>query len=385
MKKSILRLSAFVLISTALVNCSKKDDATTTDSASNLAKVAFVTEPTKNLSTAKTGATKVNPATGKSEVEYLVKVEESKAINPTLIFDAQQSNDIIYPGSILRGSSFMKGNYDPLVLSTPFNNVILSVSLKGQDFPGSVSTRPVLSEIRTSLSSFLFKNVNGASYDPAKVPADYVYQSDSIYSSNTFAKSLSVHAKADVLSGLITADFSYSSSSTSTNSKKYVMVKVRQSFYNASIDPKFQANWINGDIKGSECGTHEPVYISSVDYGRIAYLLIETDLSTEEVSKMVNAAVGVKFLKWGASAEVAYSEKFTKLWGSNSIKIKVLGGPAKLVTSYAGFMNYLVAPSNQELVDTSIPISYKVRRLLDNTQVDVVGRFEKEFKVYKPE
>jgi thiol-activated cytolysin len=383
MKKSVLRLSVLALVSIALINCSKKDDTTTTDSTSNLTKVAFKSEPTTNLSTAKTGATKVNPVTGKSEVEYLIKVEESKGINPTLIFDAQQSNDIIYPGSILRGSSFMKGNYDPLVLSTPFNNVTLSVNLKGTDFPGSVSTLPTLSATRAKLNSFLFNNV--AVYDPKAVPADYVYQSDSIYSSNTFNKSLSAHASVDVLSGLVSASFSYSSSTTSTNSKKYVMVKVRQSFYNASIDPKFQANWINGEIKGSECGTHEPLYVSSVDYGRIAYLLVETDLSTSEVSKMVNAAVGVKFLKWGASADIAYSENFKKLWGSNSIKIKVLGGPATIVTTFDGFMNFLTAPSTTDLVNTSVPISYKVRRLLDNTQVDVVGRFEKEFKVYKPE
>ncbi|OCB78746.1 thiol-activated cytolysin family protein [Flavobacterium crassostreae] len=381
MKNNLTKLMG-CLFAVAAVSCSDSGDATPeVKSTASLDKVAFTAKPTTTLSSAKTGLTKLNTTTGKIEFEYAVKLEESKAINPTLIFDSSQSNDIIYPGSILRGSSFMNGKYDPLVLSTPFNDVTLSVELKDYDFPGSVVASPTLSSIRGQLNSFLFKNIDA--YDPKAVPAEYIYQSDSIYSSNTFHKSLNVHVEANALAGMVSANFNYSGSNTSTNSKKYVMVKVYQKFYNASIDPKYVSTWINGDIKASECGTHEPLYISSVDYGRIAYLLIETDLSTSEITKMVNAAVGVKFLSWSASADVNYSESFKKLWGSNSIKIKVLGGPSGIVTSYNAFMTFLTAPSTQQLVDTSVPISYKVRRLLDNTQVDVVGRFEKEFKVYK--
>lgn len=363
-----------------LTSCSS-DDSEKAQSTANLEKVSFDVAPTATISSAKTGNSKLNTTTGKTEFEYLEKVEESKAISPMLIFDSSQSNDIIYPGSILRGSSFVNGKYDPLVLSTSFNDVTLSVDLKGINFPGAIATKPTLSSIRGSLNSFLFNNIGV--YDPAAVPADYTYQSDSIYSSNTFTKSLSVHVEANVLAGMVTANFNYAANTTSATSKKYVMVKVYQKFYNASIDPKFANTWIGGDIIANECGTHEPLYISSVDYGRIAYLLIETNLSTLEVTKMVNAAVGVKFLSWSASTEVAYNEKFTKLWGSNNIKVKVLGGPSGVITNYNEFMNFIKSPSTQDLVNSSVPISYKVRRLLDNTQVDVIGRFEKEFTTYK--
>lgn len=364
----------------ALTNCTS-DEPEKNGNTADLEKVAFEVVPSKTISSAKTGNTKHNGTTGVTEFEYLVKVEESKTISPTLIFDSSQSNDIIYPGSILRGSSFVNGKYDPLVLSTPFNDVTLSVDLKGIDFPGAIATKPTLSSIRGSLNSFLFNNIGV--YEPAAVPADYTYQSDSIYSSSSFSKSLSVHVEANVLAGMITANFNYATNTTSATSKKYVMVKVYQKFYNASIDPKYVSAWIGGDIKATECGTHEPLYISSVDYGRIAYLLIETNLSTTKVTEMVSAAVGVKFLSWSASTEITYNEKFTNLWGTNNIKVKVLGGPAGIITNYAEFMDFIKAPTIQDLVNTSVPIAYKVRRLLDNTQVDVVGKFEREFTTYK--
>lgn len=380
MKNLKINAGILFLFLLVLASCNSDDngDAKSTDS---LKKVTFEDAPTKTLSSAKTGNTKYNGTTGVTEFEYLVKVEESKTISPTLVFDSSQSNDVIYPGSILRGSSFIDGKYDPLVLSTPFNDVTLSVDLKGTNFPGAIVTKPALSYVRTALNSFLFNNYTA--YDPAAIPADYTYQSDSIYSSKTFSKSLSVHVEANVLQGMVTANFNYAANTTSATSKKYVMVKVYQKFYNASIDPKFVSDWIGGEIKAKECGTHEPLYISSVDYGRIAYLLIETNLSTIEITKMVNAAVGVKFLSWSASTEVSYNEKFTKLWGTNSIKVKVLGGPSGVITSYNEFMNFIKAPSTQDLVNTSVPIAYKVRRLLDNTQVNVIGKFEKEYTTYK--
>ncbi|MFB9057949.1 thiol-activated cytolysin family protein [Mariniflexile ostreae] len=376
-----LKLPAAILCLFLLIFSSCDSDESELQKTSDLEKVSFDSMPTKTISSEKTGASKLNPTTGNTEYEYLEKVEESKTINPLLVFDSSQSNDIIYPGSILRGASFVKGSYDPLVLSTPFNDVTLSVDLKGTGFPGAFTTKPTLSAIRGTLNSFLFNNIGV--YDPNAIPADYTYQSDSIYSSNTFSKSLSVHVEANVLAGMITANFNYASNTSSATSKNYVMVKVYQKFYNASIDPKFISTWIGGDIKATECGSHEPLYISSVDYGRIAYLLIETDLSTTEITKMVNAAVGVKFLQWSASTDVAYNEKFTSLWSSNNIKVKVLGGPAGVITNYNEFMAFIKAPSTQDLVNTSVPIAYKVRRLLDNTQVDVVGRFEKEYTIYK--
>lgn len=153
------------------------------------------------------------------------------------------------------------------------------------------------------------------------------------------------------------------------------MVKMRQWLYNFAIDPKYYGDWIDGPIDLADCGSHEPVYISSVDYGRIAYILIESSDTKESIEAMVatTAKIGITGVLTGAS-DATYKARFEQLMSQNKIKFMLVGGPASLgqqVTDFATFSNFVKNPTTAQLVSSSVPISYKVRRLKDNTQVEV--------------
>jgi thiol-activated cytolysin len=64
----------------------------------------------------------------------------------------------------------------------------------------------------------------------------------------------------------------------------------------------------------------------------------------------------------------------------------VVGGPTQLaqqISDYASFVSFIQSPTTASLVASSVPISYKVRRLKDNTQVLVKDIFASQYKELK--
>ncbi len=136
----------------------------------------------------------------------------------------------------------------------------------------------------------------------------------------------------------------------------------------------------------NECGTHEPVYVSSVDYGRLAFIDIENNKSSEYNSLMIQASVKVALSVVSGSADVNYSNEFKALITNSKVKFIVVGGPSQLaqqISDYASFVTFIQSPSTADLVSSSVPISYKVRRLKDNTQVLVKDIFASQYKELK--
>ncbi|WPO80833.1 thiol-activated cytolysin family protein [Flavobacterium sp. KACC 22761] len=384
--KNQLRKATFLAlsISTALITSCSNDD-NKNDSGTNLndlQQVAFANKPDKVISSVKTGTQELNPTTGNNEYVYLTTIEKQTTLSPLSIIN-EVNLDVIYPGSILRGSSFMNATYDPLVLKNAFKPVVLSMSLRGK-IPVTASTLPIPSEVRNVITGLMSNSKNDIDYEA--IPTYYEYQSDEITTEDSFKKALDAHLNVNVLGGLVKANFGYTQSSSSTATTSYVMVKVRQRLYSMTIDPKYHTDWIDGNINDNNFGTHEPVYVSNVDYGRVAYILIETTKDETYNSKMVKAAVGVALKVVDIGVDVSYSEEFKKLFAQNKVKVMIVGGPLALggkVSDYNSFVEFLKTPTSSDLVTSSAPISYKIRRLKDNTEVEVKDMYTTQFKELK--
>lgn len=387
MKKNATKTIALALVLSAglFVACDKSDD-TKGKNIDALEPVAFANQPDKEISSVKTGQQELNPSTGNNDYVYLTTVEKQTSLSPLSIINGINS-DVIYPGSILRGSSFVNAVYDPLVLKNPFKPVVLSMTLRGNNnLQISDNVRPVLSEIRNSINGLVSQNKANIDYEA--IPSYFEYQSDMITTQSSFKKSLDSHLGVDVLFGLVSVNFGYSQSSSSSTDKKYVMVRVRQQLYSLSIDPKHYTDWIDGDINGNDFGTHEPVYVSNIDYGRVAYILIETTKTEDYNQKMVNGSVNVALSKIvDVGLDTTYSEEFKGLFAQGKVKVLISGGPASLagqVNSYDSFVKFLETPTVSSLVSSSAPISYKIRRLKDNTEVEVKDTYTEIKKELKP-
>jgi thiol-activated cytolysin len=387
-KTQIAKTIFFATVVATVFSCTKKDDAVNTN-LNSLAPVKYENRPDTEKSATTTGKTVVDPTSGKILTEYLVTTEKAAVFSKAALMKENNiENTVLYPGSILRGSSYIDGAYDPLVLTNPFKPVTLFIDIKGADVNGADKIRVAIDNVLPK-GSTIFSAIselglgNKDKFPKEYIPGNYSFESTEINNSESLIKSIGLHVKANY-GKLASGTFNYDYNTTDTKKDKYIMMKLTQVVYSAGIDPVAQANWIEGGINAQECGTHEPVYISSVDYGRVAYLMIKTDKTTADMSKIVSASIKVGIGKFGASADYTDSQIFKALFDSSSITVTVLGGPSAIVTTYDQFISYMqLADSPDQLLATSKPIGYTVRRMKDNTTVDFINYYKdvkKEFR-----
>lgn len=380
--KKVFYLS-LLIVAVLVTSCKKESAAIKFES---LKRVEFTDQGgTRIISEKKTGNTAYDEEEEKTRYEYLITVQHPYTIAPMSIVNETMS-DIIYPGSIVRGDEFMNGKYAPVRMKNEFEPVELSVTLNGKDIKVSQSVLPVLSKVRQARNDLIAGQMNKIKGE--FIPAVYSYDSHEITTEASFKRTLKIHANIQVIGGIAKADFDYNSSNSSSSKKKYVMIAFRQYLYNMAIDPKHYSQWIKGDIDTQDMGDYEPLYISSVDYGRTGYILVQTNESVEEATKTIKAALEVA-IKWGkGGVNVEYDSKFKSLFKENRIKIKIVGGPAELavgVNSPESFTKFIQLPKAEELIASSAPIAYKVRRLRDNTEVDVIDVYTESKIDFKDE
>ena len=380
--KKVFYLS-LLIVAVLVTSCKKESAAIKFES---LKRVEFTDQGgTRIISEKKTGNTAYDEEEEKTRYEYLITVQHPYTIAPMSIVNETMS-DIIYPGSIVRGDEFMNGKYAPVRMKNEFEPVELSVTLNGKDIKVSQSVLPVLSKVRQARNDLIAGQMNKIKGEV--IPAVYSYDSHEITTEASFKRTLKIHANIQVIGGIAKADFDYNSSNSSSSKKKYVMIAFRQYLYNMAIDPKHYSQWIKGDIDTQDMGDYEPLYISSVDYGRTGYILVQTNESIEEATKTIKAALEVA-IKWGkGGVNVEYDSKFKSLFKENRIKIKIVGGPAELavgVNSPESFTKFIQLPKAEELIASSAPIAYKVRRLRDNTEVDVIDVYTESKIDFKDE
>ncbi len=308
--------------------------------------------------------------------EFIQVVRKQESLTPVELI---QNNPQIFPGSVLRGGDLLEIGYSPLVIKDP-KEITLSMSLKGKDLNVYTKTLPRMSEVRQHINDLVNKNKDRIDYKNVEASCSFI--AHELTTEESCNKTFRTHVKFGILKNLLGGEFKYSWSKNNSHAKKYVLLKVRQRFYNISVDPITFEDW-GTFVKPGE---YEPVYVSSVDYGRVANLLIETDESAESIEKKFNAEVNLVLPKIniGAGASSEYGVK--KLFKENKVKVLVHGGPlseAVKVTSYEDFFNFLKAPSPADLVHSAAPIGYTLRSAVDNREIEVKVTYTEANKIFK--
>ena len=363
MKLSNLKSVSFIAVAMCVLSCNK--DESFSDQLAGLKSVTFPEQREQVIASKETGRLIKN----KTEVIETVKVQQT--LDPVQIVDASNL-ETIYPGSVLNGEAFLEGEYT--------NLITLSTTLKGSGAIVKATAIPIPSDVREKVNMLVSQKAEKIDYN--NVASYMSYVSNEVTTQESFSKTLGIHVKVEVLKGLAKGSFGYEQKELNINSKKHILIKVRQLFYNVSIDPKSANEW--GDIQ--VIGNYEPVYISSVDYGRVATLLVETDESVSEVTKKIEASIGIGFKTVGGKVDTKLVDTQRAYFTEKKIKILLAGGPlseAKTVTDYDSFINFLLKPNSESLVKGAVPIGYKVRSLKDNREVTVRTMFEEQRFNYK--
>lgn len=360
-----------ILLATAMFTSCNKDE-NSSNSLEDKKPVVFAKVQDEILSSEPTGNVVGNKR------EYREVVKKQITLNPVDIVDGRLS-EVIYPGCVLRGDAFMEGEYSPVAIKNP-KTITLSASFRGKNLQVSKQVLPTLSGVRQGINDLMNPNVGDIKYDEA--PAYITYLSNDVTTKESFNKTFNIHVKASVFAGIVKAHFNYETQKLTSSGKHYVLVKVRQQFFNISMDTKNSDDW--GEF--GNLGEYEPVYVSSVDYGRVVHLLVETTESTESISKMIKAGIEASFPKFGGSVETTYKDKLDKYFKSEKIQIMVAGGPleyARKIRNYDSFIEFIDIPNSKSLIGASVPIGYRVRSVRTNREIEVKNFYTEEILTTK--
>jgi thiol-activated cytolysin len=184
-----IKFAALMAAITVFASACSKDN---TEDA--LKPVQFENDPRGEISAQTTGATAQDPVTGQILKEYAVTYEKSSQFSEAdLIKGDGIERTLLYPASILRGSSFMQGQYDPLVLANSFKPVTVFFDIKGVSTIRVENVYPSGSGINEAINTLLTQN--DALIPSSYIGANYTYECDSVSTSESFKKTINIHAK----------------------------------------------------------------------------------------------------------------------------------------------------------------------------------------------
>ncbi len=267
--------------------------------------------------------------------------------------------EVIYPGNLLQGNSLGQATPNPIPVRRGGGSVVMTI-LNGS--PSVSRTMPTV-----SLGSILEAQnaiIAGANNT---IPARFTFTLEEVRSREEFALALDVGV--DNLFGSVAAslnfhqDFEYN---------RFV-VKLVQSYFTMAYEiPTAVEDFFAPDVRPEELdpfvGPGNPAsFISSVTYGRIFYLLIESTASSTEIEASLDAS----FRTAAAGGQLGVDAEYVKDLENVKISAYALGGESEsaissITTDFETLKSFL-AQGGQ--INTGVPLSYVVRSVAHRDRI----------------
>ncbi|CAA0176206.1 Tenacilysin [Tenacibaculum maritimum] len=279
----------------------------------------------------------------------LQEYEVAVGFDEQFLFSA--NDEIFYPGSLVVASSVVEGEYTPVTVSrAPLK---ISTSLIGDKTSITVDS-PKLSSTRDAISSLL-------SDRNFEVPsANLRYTTDEVFSKDHLRVAVGGGYKGTFNSVSGNVEFNYDKETTK------VIVKIIQKYY--TIDSDIPSNASDFFVEEfnfkSKLGDKKPLYVSSVTYGRVFLMSIESTMN----KLALEAALQGSFL--GGAITANAEAEFSKITKTSTIKATILGGNSDLAGSEIGDLTairkFISEGASYSKKNPGAPISYRLRELGTN-------------------
>ena len=267
-----------------------------------------------------------------------------------ILFDP--TTDVIAPGMILDGSSITSGAYRPLV----GNRAPMTISHSANKAEAIIQN-PTLSGIRAGIKEL---NEYGG-----VAPANIAYQET--YVSSREQLGIAVGGNFNGFGAKVQAEFNWDSETV----KSRFMIKFTQVYYSIDVNkPSSPSGWYN-NTPDCQLWDVSPVYVSSVKYGRIGLLLIESEKSKLEVE----AALKASYEGFGTHSKFEFSSNYENVWESTNISALLVGGSIDKDVSIGtkeGFIDWINNGTNYSEDSPGAPVSYLLRYLKDNSLSKII-------------
>lgn len=281
------------------------------------------------------------------------------------------TSNVIYPGSIIDGNSVIDGSYRQIVLDRA--PLTISTDFKGTSTsPFRTIENPTLSQVRQAEKEMLYEGeISGAT------AAAMSFEVKEIKSE----EELKLAVGASVSYKKLKLDEKFDFSKTSRTSK--FMLKFQQVYYTIDVDaPSTPAGFFSKDVTADDLrnaigGKNTvPVYVSSVKYGRVAYVCVESNMKSDSVANLLNSS-----FKFGDnSVEINTHVEHRNKMEECKISGSVIGGAADsavtAIRGYEGILSFITSGGNFSKNSPGKPVAFTLTRLSDNSVFNVVNGTE---------
>lgn len=273
------------------------------------------------------------------------------------------NDDVIWPGSLIKGDKAHNFVYEPIVISRA--PVTLSISLETSSTGDGITQEvdnPSLSRVRQGISDLLKKAIVEDTYVPARVE----FFNQQVFSSSQ----MSLFVGADVSYGVGSLKTAFDWNSTTKKTK--IVAKYKQIYYSIDMDtPASPAALLDPDVSMSSVRSAipsgcAPLYVAGVSYGVMAIFTIETDFSYDEMNLAIDAAY-----KGLVDAEITSGFTAKEMLQQSTVRIVVYGGSTlglgSIEEGFDGFMKVVDSSTQFNATSPGVPLVYKFRHACDNT------------------
>ncbi|MBK6734225.1 MAG: thiol-activated cytolysin family protein [bacterium] len=267
--------------------------------------------------------------------------------------------DIIFPGNLLQGSTLGRATPDPIPVRRGGGRVVMTI-LNGS--PAVARDIPVV-----ALGSILQAQNDIIATASNTIPARFTFTMEEVRTDEEFSLAL------DVSAGNLFGDVAASLAFHRDRQYNRFLVKLVQSYFTMAFEiPTAVEQFFAADVTPAELDPfvgpgNPPAFISSVTYGRIFYLLVESTATRTEIEASVDAS----FRTAAAGGTIGVNTTYVKDLENVKISAYALGGEASaalgaITTDFTTLKNYL-AQGGQ--IDTGMPLSYVVRSVAHRDRI----------------
>ena len=319
-------------------------------------------------------------------------VDDSAKIDnrQTVSFDIANGSTTYYPGKLVKvdKANFLKaGPQDFNIGADQRAPMTFRIMTGGRQRAGL--DLDVSRNTETEVNDFIMKNVQQAfaenNNQPLPVATNIAFDGQEIYSKEHLDTKVTCKIPSFGIDASVSTDF--------TTTKNYVLYKIVQTYYTTYYDSSnlsspskmFNLEKVDEDLIEllNNCKAKTPIaYISEVNYGRVILLMLSSTLSVDKIKG------SLKVNKFGVDLDSeTNSEKERK---QIEIKVTAFGGGIGAATelcsatlqdftenkAYLDAINNLLKDNQFTAPYQAVPVSYKMKFLMDNSDVVLNNSFK---------
>jgi len=283
---------------------------------------------------------------------------------------------VIFPGALVVGNQDMlDGAPNPIAINRA--PVKLTVDLPGIGENGVIEVdNPENSSVQVGIDNALDWWNDNAYQDGYVNASNSSYQAATSYSSTQL--SLDIGLNSEWATGSIASQMDFESTTT----QRVASMVFKQVFYTVTMDTPQSINpsGVFGtdvslqDVQSIISNENPAAYVSSVNYGRIIMLRMETN----NTDTSINLEAVMQYATGVSNTEGTVNSTFDQILENSSINIVTIGGNAEVTSTAvdaasieagAGSLNYIITGENAvySVNNPGVPIAYTIRYLADNS------------------